>query len=47
MRQAYAGVRQVAREFNVDSRTAAQIVAIRRVGEAAVMRKGLTRPITF
>jgi glutamate dehydrogenase (NAD(P)+) len=47
MRQAYAGVRRVAREFNVDSRTAAQIVAIRRVGEAAVMRKGLTRPITF
>jgi glutamate dehydrogenase (NAD(P)+) len=47
MRQAYAAVRGVSREKGVDSRTAALILAIRRVGQAAVARKGLTQPIEF
>jgi glutamate dehydrogenase (NAD(P)+) len=45
MRRAYAAVREVAREKQVDGRTAAVILAIRRVGEAALARAGLTRPI--
>ncbi|HEX7137733.1 MAG TPA: glutamate dehydrogenase, partial [Vicinamibacterales bacterium] len=47
MRRAYAAVRQVVRERNVDSRTAALILAIRRVGEAALARTALTRPFKF
>lgn len=38
MRKAYAAVRKVAEEFSVDLRTAAFILAIRRVGEAAKAR---------
>jgi glutamate dehydrogenase (NAD(P)+) len=45
MRRAYAAVRSVARNVGVDSRTAALILAIRRVGEAAMARQALTRPI--
>jgi glutamate dehydrogenase/leucine dehydrogenase len=38
MRKAYASVREVADEFNVDLRTAAFILAIRRVAESAKSR---------
>jgi glutamate dehydrogenase (NAD(P)+) len=47
MRKAFAAVRDVGREMKVDSRTAALILAIRRVGQAAVARKGLNQPIQF
>lgn len=47
MRKAYAAVRDIALEKKVDSRTAALILAIRRVGQAAVARKGLSHPIQF
>jgi glutamate dehydrogenase (NAD(P)+) len=45
MRRAYAAVREVAREMRVDSRTAALILAIRRVGQAALARTSLRQPI--
>ena len=45
MRRSYAAVRSVARERRVDSRTAALVLAIRRVGEAALARTALKRPI--
>jgi glutamate dehydrogenase (NAD(P)+) len=45
MRRAYADVRGVAREMKVDSRTAALILAIRRVGQAALARTSLRHPI--
>jgi len=45
MRRAYAAVRSVARERQVDSRTAALVLAIRRVGEAALARTALRQPI--
>ena len=45
MRRAYAAVRNVARERRVDSRTAALVLAIRRVGEAALARTALRHPI--
>jgi len=45
MRRAYAAVRRVALEKRVDSRTAALILAIRRVGEAALARTALRNPI--
>jgi glutamate dehydrogenase (NAD(P)+) len=45
MRQAYASVRDVAREMQVDSRTAALILAIRRVGQAALARTSLRNPV--
>ena len=45
MRRAYAAVRSVARERRVDSRTAALVLAIRRVGEAALARTSLRHPI--
>jgi hypothetical protein len=38
-------VREVAREMRVDSRTAALVLAIRRVGRAAIARKPLSQPI--
>ena len=47
MRKAFAAVRDVGREMKVDARTAALILAIRRVGQAAVARKGLNQPIQF
>jgi glutamate dehydrogenase (NAD(P)+) len=45
MKRAYAAVRDVAREKKVDLRTAAVVLAIRRVGEAAMARQYLSRPI--
>jgi glutamate dehydrogenase (NAD(P)+) len=38
MRKAYAAVREVAKEHSIDLRTAAFVLAIRRVGEAAKAR---------
>jgi len=38
MRKAYAAVREVATQHSIDMRTAAFVLAIRRVGEAAVAR---------
>jgi glutamate dehydrogenase (NAD(P)+) len=45
MRRAYADVRAIARERRLDPRTAALVLAIRRVGEAATARQALTHPI--
>jgi glutamate dehydrogenase (NAD(P)+) len=45
MRRAYGAVSGVAREMKVDPRTAALILAIRRVSEAAVARQALSHPI--
>jgi len=45
MRRAYAAVSGVARQMNVDPRTAALILAIRRVSEAAIARQALTHSI--
>jgi len=45
MRRAYAAVRAVTREHSVDLRTAALILAIRRVGQAALARTALARPV--
>jgi glutamate dehydrogenase (NAD(P)+) len=45
MRRAYADVRAIARDRRVDLRTAALVLAIRRVGEAAMARQALTHPI--
>jgi glutamate dehydrogenase (NAD(P)+) len=45
MRRAYAAVRGIARERKLDSRTAALVLAIRRVGQAALARTSLRRPI--
>ena len=38
MRRAYAAVNKVARQYSIDMRTAAFVLAIRRVGEAAMAR---------
>jgi glutamate dehydrogenase (NAD(P)+) len=45
MKRAHAAVRDVAREKKVDLRTAALVLAIRRVGEAAMARQYLSHPI--
>jgi glutamate dehydrogenase (NAD(P)+) len=45
MRRAYADVRRIARDMKVDSRTAALILAIRRVGQAALARVSLRHSI--
>jgi glutamate dehydrogenase (NAD(P)+) len=45
MRRAYGDVRAVARERKVDLRTAALVLAIRRVGQAALARTSLRHPI--
>jgi glutamate dehydrogenase (NAD(P)+) len=47
MRRAYAAVREVAGEKDVDLRTAAFVLAIRRVGQAAVGRRSLRESIDF
>jgi len=47
MRRAYAAVSTVAREKHVDLRTAAFVLAIRRVGHAAMSRVPLQRPIAL
>jgi glutamate dehydrogenase (NAD(P)+) len=45
MRRAYASVREVAREKGVDLRTAAFVLAIQRVGRAALARRSLHETI--
>ncbi len=47
MRKAYAAVRDVAREKNIDLRTAAFVLAIRRVGHAALSRRYISEKIEF
>ncbi|MGH0028926.1 MAG: Glu/Leu/Phe/Val family dehydrogenase [Myxococcota bacterium] len=45
MRRAYAGVRDVARAKDLDLRTAAFVLAIQRVGRAALSRRGIREKI--
>ena len=45
MRRAYASVRDVAKEKNVDLRTAAFILAIQRVGRAGLSRRAIREEI--
>jgi glutamate dehydrogenase (NAD(P)+) len=45
MRRAYAGVREVAREKGTDLRTAAFVLAIQRVGRAALSRRSMREEI--
>ena len=45
MRHAYAAVTQVAKEKNVDLRTAACVLAVQRVGRAALSRGYVSKPI--
>ena len=47
MRRSYAAVRDIAQEKNVDLRTAAFVLAIRRVGQAALARRHLHEEIRF
>ena len=47
MRKAYAAVREVADEFNVDLRRAAFILAIRRVAESARSRMYVSEDISI
>jgi len=45
MRRAYASVRDVARQKNCDLRTAAFVLAIQRVGRAALSRRSIRETI--
>ncbi len=47
MRRAYAAVREVAREKQLDLRTAAFVLAIRRVGQAALARRHVSEQINL
>lgn len=47
MRKAYRAVRAIADERRIDMRTAAFVLAIRRVGHAALSRRHLETPISF
>jgi glutamate dehydrogenase (NAD(P)+) len=47
MSKAYAAVRQVAKEFDIDMRTAAFVLAIRRVGKAALSRIHIQADVSF
>jgi glutamate dehydrogenase (NAD(P)+) len=47
MSHAYESVREVATEFDIDMRTAAFVLAIRRVGRAALARTHLKTELTF
>jgi glutamate dehydrogenase (NAD(P)+) len=47
MRRAYQAVREVAGERDVDLRTGAFVLAIQRVGRAAVSRRSLREAIDF
>jgi glutamate dehydrogenase (NAD(P)+) len=47
MRRAYGAVRAVAKEKNLDLRTAAFVLAIRRVGQAALSRRVVREEIRF
>jgi glutamate dehydrogenase (NAD(P)+) len=45
MRRAYASVRDIAREKNIDLRTGAFVLAIQRVGRAALSRRSVHEKI--
>ena len=47
MSHAYESVREVAKEFDIDMRTAAFVLAIRRVGRAALARTHLKTELSF
>jgi glutamate dehydrogenase/leucine dehydrogenase len=47
MSSAYSSVRDVATEFDVDMRTAAFVLAIRRVGKAALARVHIKTDLPF
>jgi glutamate dehydrogenase (NAD(P)+) len=47
MRSAYGSVRDVARDRDIDLRTAAFVLAIQRVGRAAIARRSLRESIDF
>ena len=47
MSKAYAAVREVATEFDIDMRTAAFVLAIRRVGSAAMSRVHINADVSF
>ncbi len=47
MSKAYSAVREVATEFDIDMRTAAFVLAIRRVGKAALARIHLKTELPF
>ncbi len=47
MSHAYEAVREVAKEFDIDRRTAAFVLAIRRVGRAALARTHLRTELSF
>ena len=47
MRRAYAAVREVATAKSIDLRTAAFVLAIRRVGQAALSRRHITSKLSF
>ena len=47
MSRAYASVREVAKEYDIDMRTAAFVLAIRRVGKAALARIHLKTELPF
>ncbi len=47
MSKAYAAVREVATEFDIDMRTAAFVLAIRRVGRAAMSRVHIKADVSF
>ncbi len=47
MRRAYRSVREVASEYGIDMRTAAFVLAIRRVGKAALARQHIKTELPF
>ena len=47
MRRAYRSVREVANEHDIDMRTAAFVLAIRRVGKAALARQHIETELPF
>ncbi|MCZ6464165.1 MAG: glutamate dehydrogenase, partial [Proteobacteria bacterium] len=47
MVRAYAAVRELAAEKSIDLRTAAFVLAIRRVGRASMSRRTIREPIDF
>ncbi|RLA29858.1 MAG: glutamate dehydrogenase [Gammaproteobacteria bacterium] len=47
MRRSYAAVRDIAQEKNIDLRTASFVLAIRRVGAAALARRHVSEDIRF
>ena len=47
MRKAYHAVRQVSKDRNIDMRTAAFVLAIQRVGKAALARIQVNTKVPF